>query len=376
MVKVKISDITINLDNKRKPLNGEDRNRISIEKKYPYCGANNIMDYVDEYLFDEEIICIAEDGGKWGADETCSYIMNEKCWVNNHAHVLRIADKNQTDIRYLRYWINHKDLNGIITGAIVKKLTQKALNDIEIELPSIEEQQNISSTLDTISNLIEYKKKQIFKLNELIKSQFVEMFGDININNKNYEECKLGNYLKVIGGYAFKSKNFKNKGIPVLRIGNINAGYFRPKDLMFWDEEPNLENYTIYPGDVVMSLTGTVGKDDYGNICIMSDDYEKYYLNQRNAKLILKDKLNSCYIVFALRIPEIKRRLTGISRGVRQANIANKDIENLIIPIPPIDLQNQFAQIVEQIDKQKFEFEKSLKKLEELQASLMQEYFG
>ena len=75
---MKISDITINLDNKRKPLNGEDRNQISIEKKYPYCGANNIMDYVDEYLFDEEIICIAEDGGKWGADETCSYIMNEK----------------------------------------------------------------------------------------------------------------------------------------------------------------------------------------------------------------------------------------------------------------------------------------------------------
>ena len=180
------------------------------------------------------------------------------------------------------------------------------------------------------------------------------MFGNININNKNYEECKLSDYLKVIGGYAFKSKNFKNKGIPVLRIGNINAGYFRPKDLMFWDEEPNLENYAIYPGDVVMSLTGTVGKDDYGNICIMSDDYEKYYLNQRNAKLILKDKLNSCYIAYALRIPEIKKRLTGISRGVRQANIANKDIENLIIPIPPIELQNKFAQIVEQIDKQKF----------------------
>ena len=180
------------------------------------------------------------------------------------------------------------------------------------------------------------------------------MFGDINMNSKNFEESKLSRYVKVIGGYAFKSKDFKEEGIPVLRIGNINAGYFRPKDLMFWNEDSKLENYVIYPGDVVMSLTGIVGKDDYGNICIMSNDYEKYYLNQRNAKLILNDELDKCYITYALRIPEIKKRLTGISRGVRQANISNKDIENLVIPIPPTELQNKFAQIVEQIDKQKF----------------------
>ena len=89
MAKVKFKNITINLDNKIKPLNSSDRAKISIKKLYPYCGANNIMDYVDEYLFDEEILCIAEDGGKWGQNEGCSYIMNEKCWVNNHAHVIK-----------------------------------------------------------------------------------------------------------------------------------------------------------------------------------------------------------------------------------------------------------------------------------------------
>ena len=185
------------------------------------------------------------------------------------------------------------------------------------------------------------------------KSQFVEMFGDININEKLWKEDILKNHLKVIGGYAFKSSEFKNSGIPILRIGNINTGYFRPKDLMFWNEEDKLKNYIIYPNDIVMSLTGTVGKDDYGNVCIMGRDYEKYYLNQRNAKLELKDTLDKIYILYALKVPEIKKRLTGISRGVRQANIANKDIENLYIPIPPIEFQNQFADIVKQIDKQK-----------------------
>ena len=125
-----------------------------------------------------------------------------------------------------------------------------------------------------------------------------------------------------------------------------------------------------------MSLTGTVGKDDYGNICIIGNDYPKYYLNQRNAKLNIKETLNKEYISYALKVPEIKRRLTGISRGVRQANISNKDIENLKIPIPPIELQNRFADIVKQIDKQKFEIENSLKEMQELYESLMEKYFG
>lgn len=169
----KFSDITINLDNIRKPLNCEDRNRISLDKKYPYCGANNIIDYVDQYLFDEEILCIAEDGGKWGLNEKCSYIMNEKCWVNNHAHVVKVKDNSRVSIDYLKYWLNHNDLNPFITGAIVRKLTQKALNNLKIDLPTMNEQKNIVKKLAFVQNLIDYKNNQIQKLDELIKSQFV-----------------------------------------------------------------------------------------------------------------------------------------------------------------------------------------------------------
>ena len=88
------------------------------------------------------------------------------------------------------------------------------------------------------------------------------------------------------------------------------------------------------------------------------------------------ETLNKEYISYALRVPDIKRRLTGISRGVRQANISNKDIENLKIPIPPIDLQNKFAEFVKQINKQKFEIQKSLEETQKLQDSLMYKYFG
>ena len=160
--------------------------------------------------------------------------------------------------------------------------------------------------------------------------------------------------LNVVGGYAFKSDQFdENSGIPVLRIANINAGYFKPVNMVYWKEDKNLERYAVYPGDLVMSLTGTVGKDDYGNVCILSNDYEMYYLNQRNAKLEIKEGINKHYLSQLLKFEQIKKKLTGISRGVRQANISNKDILNLVVPIPPIELQNQFADFVASIDKSK-----------------------
>lgn len=201
------------------------------------------------------------------------------------------------------------------------------------------------------------------------------MFGDVNINNNRWNIIKLDDLIDVIGGYAFKSTEFLDQGIPVLKIGNINSGYFKATNLMFWKEDKKLERYLVKPNDLVISLTGTVGKDDYGNVCIMSNDYEKYYLNQRNAKLNIKneDLLNKYYLTYILKIPEIKKRLTGISRGVRQANISNKDIQNLELPIPPIELQNEFEDFVNQVAKLKAELE-SLKEIENNFNSPMHKY--
>ena len=201
------------------------------------------------------------------------------------------------------------------------------------------------------------------------------MFGDPETNSKNLPVEKLEQHINVIGGYAFKSSDFKKSGIPILRIGNINSGIFKPINLMFWEESSNLERYIVKPNDLVISLTGTAGKEDYGNICILSNDYDKYYLNQRNAKLDIFGKLNNLYLANVLKFDTIKRKLTGINRGIRQGNISNRDILNLEIPIPPIELQNQFADFVKHIDKLKFTLKQTLEKLENCYHSLMQEYF-
>lgn len=262
-------------------------------------------------------------------------------------------------------------------GGSLTRAQPKAVAEYPVPVLNRTEQDQITAILNTTASIMENRKKQLSALDDLIKARFVEIFGDPETNPMCWPECSLSEMLNVLGGYAFKSDGFSEvNGIPVLRIGNINAGFFKPVNMVFWEEDVTLERYIMYPGDLVMSLTGTVGKDDYGNVCILGSDYDKYYLNQRNAKLELKKGLDKQYISQLLRFEKIKKRLTGISRGVRQANISNRDILNLVVPIPPIGLQRQFSEFVVQIDKSKSAIQKSLDETQLLFDSLMQKYFS
>ncbi len=244
-----------------------------------------------------------------------------------------------------------KDANS--SGATQKAITNAGLAKISVSIPSLEEQITLAKKLDTIAHLIALCKEELVELDNVVKSRFIELFGEPDSNPLGWATEALEYHLDVVGGYAFKSDGFEDNGIPVLRIGNINSGRFLAVNMVYWPDDPALDRYKMYPGDLVMSLTGTVGKDDYGNVCILGADHPVYYLNQRNAKLALKDFLHRAYLAELLKFAPIKRRLTGISRGVRQANIANRDILQLCVPIPPMELQEQFAAFVEQTDKSK-----------------------
>ena len=305
-------------------------------------------------------------------------IANETCCIGRGLAAIAI-DENKCSKEYFWYAIAAKvdELNAKGTGSTFKAISKSVLFDTNIVLPALNEQKKAYGCLSLVDELISLRKKQLQKLDDLVKSRFVEMFGDPNTNPMGWTEYPLSEMLNILGGYAFRSEGFcEADGIPVLRIGNINAGFFKPVNMVFWEEDESLERYIMYPGDLVMSLTGTVGKDDYGNVCMLGNDYDKYYLNQRNAKLELKEGLDKHYLSHLLRFEKIKKRLTGISRGVRQANISNKDILGLRVPIPPIALQWQYATFVTQVDKSKLTVQQGLDKLELLKQSLMQKYFG
>lgn len=133
-------------DKRRKPISKRDRE----PGPYPYYGASCIQDYVKDYLFDGRYLLIGEDGAKWGPGDDTAYIVEGKFWVNNHAHIVKARDGFLDD--YLRYYIKQLDLNPLVAGAIIPKLTQEKLVELEIPVPSFELQQEIVSKLDNLND--------------------------------------------------------------------------------------------------------------------------------------------------------------------------------------------------------------------------------
>lgn len=318
------------------------------EDGYPVYGANGVIGKYSEYNHEKETLLITCRGATCGNLNICK----PYSYVNGNAMALDDLDES-INVRYLYYVLKERGFKDVISGSAQPQIIRSALEKISILIGTEKEQKELVEKFSIIEKVIRDRKFELQYVDELIKARFIEMFGDPNENPKHWKEDELGNYLEVMGGYAFKSDGFTDKGIPVLRIGNINSGKFLPVNMVFWPEDFALIRYKVFPGDLVMSLTGTVGKDDYGNVCILGTDYNEYYLNQRNAKLSLREMLNKYYFSELLKFPQIKKRLTGISRGVRQANISNKDILTLRVPIPPMALQERFSAFIIQADKSK-----------------------
>jgi hypothetical protein len=172
------------LDSKRIPLSEEERQ--NMKGPYPYCGANGIIDYINNYIFEGEYVLLAEDGGYWGPFEESSYIMKGKFWVNNHAHIFR-ALKNKAINFYLMSILNYLNLNDYISGATRGKLNQSTMRNIKIPLPSLPEQQEISEILQIIDQKIEIEKKKKELYQELFKTMLHKIMSqEIDINLLDY----------------------------------------------------------------------------------------------------------------------------------------------------------------------------------------------
>lgn len=153
---VKLGEVCEILDSKRKPITQKDR----IDWPYPYYWATWIVDYVNNYLFDEKLVLIWEDWAKWGSGENTAFSVEGKIWVNNHAHVLRPFRKQLCD-DFLIYYLLIKDLSEYITGTTVPKLNQEKLKNIEIPLPDLETQSQIVAHLDQVHQQITMLKTQV-----------------------------------------------------------------------------------------------------------------------------------------------------------------------------------------------------------------------
>jgi len=182
---VRLGDVVEIHDKERVPLNSAERSKMI--GLYPYCGANGIIDYVNNYIFDGEFVLLAEDGGFWRKFENTAYLMEGKFWVNNHAHIIR-AIENRSINRFLLYWFIFDNIEKYTSGTTRKKLNQNVMKKILIPLPPLSVQQKITSILSAIDQKIEAEENKKKALEDLFQSMLHHlMTAKVRVNHLEVE---------------------------------------------------------------------------------------------------------------------------------------------------------------------------------------------
>ena len=342
------------LDSMRIPITASDRK----EGKYPYYGANGIQDYVNDYIFDDELVLLAEDGGNFGSKEKpIAYRVSGKCWVNNHAHVLK--PKEEIDVDYLCYSLMFYKVDGMINGATRKKLTQTAMKKMKIPLRNIVEQKKIVQQLNKIIEIREKAKKELNLLDNLIQARFVELFGDAVYNDKKWETDTVKNLCKEIYGGGTPSKAhpeyYKDGDIPWVSAKDMKTDVL--KDSQIKINQLGVDNSTarlVPVNSVIMVIRSGILK----HTLPVAVNKAPITVNQDLKVFIPGERILTRFLAVQFKMQE-KDILSGV-RAVTADNIEFNSLKQRRMIVPPIDLQQKYLMFLERIDKSKFVIHKFL----------------
>ena len=345
-----------------------DANASSENGKYPFFTCSKEALKIDSYSYDCECILVAGNG-----DLNVKYY-NGKFDAYQRTYIIETIDKMKYSTKFLYLLINSKidELRKVSIGGVIKYIKLGNLTNIKVPVLSVEEQKNIVEKMFYMDQILELKKSQLLKFDELIKSQFVEMFGDPIINNKNWKKKKLFDECEIITGNtpSRKIESYYGNYIEWIKSDNIygEKTYLTTAKEYLSEDGLKVGRYVDKNCILMTCIAGSL--KSIGNVGITN---RKVSFNQQINGIVPKD--NNVYFLYELFVLSKDYLHTPVNMSLKGI-LSKNQLGNLEFIFPPIELQNKFGKIFEQIDKQKFEFEKSLKKLEELQASLMQEYFG
>ncbi|KRN51239.1 type I restriction-modification system S subunit [Kandleria vitulina DSM 20405] len=370
MEKIILEDCCEILDSMRVPITSSDRE----EGPYPYYGANGIQDHVADYIFDDELVLLAEDGGNFGSKKRpIAYRVSGKCWVNNHAHVLK--PKEGLDVDYLCYSLMFYNVGGMVNGATRKKLTQAAMRQMLIPKRTLEEQKRIVDLLAKVIAVKEKRQQELEELDNLIKARFVELFGDES-NSKNWDVINIEEVADVQVGVVIKPAQYytdEANGIKAFRSLNIGEGYVKDSDWVYFSEEGHRRNSKskLKENDILIVRSGAPG-----TACVVSKEYE----GCNAIDIIIAhpdcDRVNPHYLCTYTNMPHGRKQIDEGTGGAAQQHFNVGKYNKMKLMLPPMNKQNEFVDFLKQVDKSKVVVQKALDEAQLLFDSLMQEYFG
>lgn len=282
--------------------------------------------------------------------------------------------------KYL-YWFlkgNTMFLNSLGRGATFKEISKAIVSEIEINVPEIEEQHEIVKILEKVNTIIRFRKQELSVLDTLVKARFVEMFGNSDINEKNWSVYKMEQLCKVGSSKRIYQNDQSLTGIPFLRISDlVNRMDTGSKDCdLFIPEEffEKLKKQGLVParGDILLTARGTLGR------CYIIQDDDEFYFQDGMITWLSKydEKITPLYISYLFEMPGFRKQIDSLQAGSTVAYLSISMTKKLNVMVPPFELQNQFADFVNQVNKSKVKIQKALDETQKLFDSLMQQYFG
>ena len=281
--------------------------------------------------------------------------------------------------RYLYHFLKNSTeyLNSLGRGATFKEISKRIVENIEIPLPTLDEQCRIAAVLDKVSGLIAKRREQLDKLDELVKARFVEMFGDPVSNPHQYPISQLSEYIEFLtSGSRGWSQYFSDDGEYFITIKNVKNCSISLEDVQYIKPPDNAEavRTKVKDGDLLISITADLGRT--GVVTKEIADHGAYINQHLTCIRLNREKLNPLYVAYYMESPAGKMQFNAKNQAGVKAGLNFNAINSLKLVVPPLEKQGLFVEFVSQTDKSKLTIQQSLDKLEVLKKALMQQYFG
>ena len=363
---VKLGELCKILDTLRKPITKKFRQH----GEYPYYGATGIVDYVDNYIFNEMLVLIGEDGAKWESGEQTAFIVSGKYWVNNHAHVIK-PDENKLNQKFLVYYLNSINLKPWVTGLTVPKLNQEKLKSIPIPLPSLQEQQRIVAKIDVaffeIDKIINHISNKEQELETLKQNIILNEFKSCTETKKLSDVCIIRN-----GGTPdTKNKLYwggKVQWLTPRDMGKLSSPHIDSTRRQLTEEGLKNSSANLIPeNSIILSCRAPIG--------YLVINSEPMSFNQGCKGLTPKPELLTQYLYYFLW--SSKKLLNDLGSGTTFKEISSKTLSNVSIDVTSLAEQkrivNKFNLIFDEIEKIHKINEKQIENYTALKSAIIKE---
>lgn len=347
---------------------------VSKPGDYPIYGASGLAGNVNFYQQEKASVAVVKDGAGIGR----AMLLPAKASIIGTMQYL--IPKDNVLPEYLYYAVRNMHLEKYYSGATIPHIYFKDYKKEKFNLVSLNQQRKIITLFNEIENTINKRKKELSKLDTLVKARFVEMFGDPIKNDKTWPVSKLQSLTTKIGSGATPKggkQSYKKEGITLVRSMNVYDGEFVYKDLAHIDtaQAQELNNVELKPNDVFINITGA----SVARSCVIPNNILPGRVNQHVAIIRCKENILNCIFLNRLFLnASFRQKLLAMGQagGATRQALTKEQLKNLNLILPPIELQNKFASFVQQVDKSKVAIQKSLDETQTLFDSLMQKYFS